>query len=80
MERERTLAGMSGFEMRVAISLPGEAPQLRYTWHFPGEPGQPGRPKINLIGRAGVAAQGQLDLAWEAVLASLAAIPLNARQ
>lgn len=77
MERERTLSGMAGKEIRVAIALPNEAPQLRYTWHYPGQGRNPAHPKINLIGRAPAAAQAGLDTAWEAVLTSLRPVPMG---
>ncbi|HEU0124122.1 MAG TPA: T6SS immunity protein Tli4 family protein [Bryobacteraceae bacterium] len=77
MERERALAGLVGKEMRVAIALPNEAPQLRYTWHYPGQGRNPAHPKINLIGRVPASEQARLDTAWEAVLASLRTVPMS---
>ena len=77
-QRDRTIAGMTGKEFRVAIAPPGETAKLRYTWQFSGEPRNPARPHINIGGTAEAATQTALDSGWEDVLGSLASVPMEA--
>jgi len=77
-ERYRTVAGMTGKEFRLALTLAGKTPKLRYTWQFSGEPRNPARPHINIVGIAESPSQSNLEAAWEALLDSLTPIPMEA--
>ena len=71
LDRMRSVAGLYGKELRVAMKLPTGSPELRYTWHYEGEPESAKAPRIDVVGRAAVSDQKRLDAAWEQVLASL---------
>jgi len=78
LERERTVENLPGKEMRISMTIPGEVPMVRYTWHFAGVPRDGTKPKINLVGRAAASGQAQLAAAWDALLNSIKSVPVGA--
>jgi len=76
-ERDRTVAGLKGREIRIAVTLPGQEPQVRYTWHYPGVGRDGTKPSINFVAKGSVAAQSKLESVWEAMLPSLESIPVK---
>ena len=78
LERERTVAALRGKEMRISMTIPGEAPMFRFTWHFEGVPGDGTKPKINLVGGSAASGQAKLETAWDDLLISIAAVPVKA--
>jgi hypothetical protein len=76
-EQQRRAAGMDGKEIWISMSVPGEAPSVRFSWHFPGTGGDASRPMINLVGSAPLVEQPVLQDAWDRVLGSLRPIPVT---
>ena len=77
MDRERTIAGLAGREVRVSMTLPGKAPLLKYGWHFAGVGRDATKPSISFFGQADADAQPELDAAWEVVIPSLRPVPVE---
>lgn len=74
-DAERTAAGLVGKEMRIALAVPGEAPVVRFTWHFAGVGASSTQPSVDIVGSARLEHQARLEAAWEAVLRSLRPVP-----
>jgi hypothetical protein len=76
-ERDRTLAGLNGREIRIVVTLPGQQPQVRFTWHYPGVGRDGTKPKIDFVAKTSISGQAALEAAWEAMLPSLESVPVN---
>ncbi len=76
-ERERILAGLNGREIRILVTLPGQEPQVRFTWHYPGVGRDGTKPKIDFVAKDSVSGQPRLEAVWEAMLPSLEPVPVN---
>ena len=76
-ERDRTVAGLVGREIWIAIALPEKAPQVRFTWHFAGVARDGTKPKIDIVGKSGVGDQAALEAVWEAMLPSIEMVPVK---
>jgi hypothetical protein len=76
-ERDRTLAGLNGREIRIRVALPGQEPQVRLTWHYPGVGRDGAKPRIDFLAKGPAALQPQLEAAWEAMLPSLESVPVK---
>jgi len=76
-ERDRTVAGLVGREIWIAIALPGKEAQLRFTWHYAGVGRDGTKPKIDLVGKSAVGDQAVLEVVWEAMLPSIEAVPVS---
>lgn len=76
-ERDRTLNGLNGREIRIVVTLPGKEPQVRFTWHYPGVGRDGTKPKIDFVAKVAVSGQPALEAAWEAMLPSLESVPVN---
>jgi hypothetical protein len=77
LERDRTVAGLAGREIRIVVTLPGQEPQVRYTWHYPGVERDGTKPKIDFVAKGPASAQAQLESIWEAMLPSLESVPVS---
>jgi len=77
-EQQRTAAGLSGKEIWISFSEPGEKPSVRFTWHYPGVADTPTQPAIDIVGFGPVDKKPQLEAAWKTILTSLHAVPLAA--
>lgn len=77
LERDRTVAGLPGREIRIVLTLPGQEPQVRFTWHYPGVGRDGTKPKIDFVAKGPAAAQPQIESLWEAMLPSLESVPVN---
>lgn len=75
---ERSVAGLTGKEIRISIASPKEQPLLRFTWHYPGIPGSSTNPAIDILAASPATDQAQLESAWESMLTSLRTVPLPA--
>jgi len=73
--QQTTAAGLLGRELRIAVTVPGEEPFVRFTWHFPGEPLNAVKPQIDIVGSAYTTQQAALEALWEDMLGSLRPIP-----
>ncbi len=76
-ERARTVAGLAGREIWIAIAIPGKEAQVRFTWHFAGVGREGTKPKIDIVGTAGAGGQSTLEAVWEAMLPSIEPVPVN---
>lgn len=76
-KRARTVAGMAGREIRISIALPGQEPQMRFTWHFAGVGRDGTKPQIDIVGTSGAGDQAALEAAWEAMLPSIETVPVE---
>ena len=76
-ERDRTLAGLNGREIRILVTLPGQEPQVRFTWHHPGVGRDGTKPRIDFLAKTSLSGQPALEAAWEAMLPSLKAVPVK---
>lgn len=77
-DRERSSAALEGREIRILMSIPGSKPELRFTWHYPGESRNAKRPSIDVMGTAEASRKADLEAAWELLLTSLRATPVPA--
>lgn len=77
LERDRTAAGLAGREIRIVLALPGQEPQVRFTWHYPGVGRDGTKPKIDFVAKGPLAAQPQMESLWDAILPSLESIPVK---
>ena len=77
-DRTREAAGLGGREAFVTLSLPGQEPQVRASWRFPGEPLSSTRPEITVIATAPLARKRELAGVWNGVLMSLRQTPTAA--
>ncbi len=76
-ERDRTVAGLIGREIWIAVALPGKEPQVRFTWHFAGVGRDGTKPKIDIMGKSALADQAVLEAVWEAMLPSIEPVPVS---
>ena len=76
-EGVRRVAGLDGKQIWISLTVPGEPPTVRFTWHFAGEPGDSFHPMINILAMAPAAQRADLESAWETVLQSLRQVPLR---
>jgi hypothetical protein len=74
-EQDRSVAGLAGREIRVAVAPAKDLPFVRFTWHFPGVPGRSDQPSINVVGMALQTEQAVLEGSWETILTSLRPVP-----
>lgn len=77
-DRERSSAALEGREIRILMSVPGSKPELRFTWHYPGEGRNAKRPAIDVTGTADASRKADLEASWELLLTSLRATPVPA--
>lgn len=79
-DAQRTVADIPGREGRVSVVSPGEAPFVRFTWHFPGVGQRSDLPEILIDGFAPTEQQATLEMAWEGMLQSVRRVPLSPRR
>jgi hypothetical protein len=80
VERDRSVAGLMGKEMRIVVTPPKETARARFTWHFDGAAGRDAtKPKMEIIASANAANRSELESVWERMLSSLQPLPLARR-
>ncbi len=77
-KQQRTVAGFAGIEERIELPKDAAGPELLYSWVFAGRHADGTAPRIRFTASAPARRAGELDAAWNALMASWRPRPVGA--